>query len=96
MKNVVLAALALSMPVAANAQQQCAPREAVIEMLADQYGESRHVIGMTEDGLVMEVFGNTDSGTWTLTITRPDGLTCFVAAGQSFETISEAPQGATF
>lgn len=82
----------------ASAQQQtrnCAPREVVVERLADGYGESRQSIGLGAQGAVVEVFASNDTGTWTITVTNPNGLTCLVASGQSFETLAEAlpPKG---
>jgi len=31
-----------------------------------------------------------DTGTWTITLTTPNGLTCLVASGQSWEELAEA------
>ena len=81
----------------ATAQQNrnCAPREAVVERLASTYGESRQSIGLGERGMVIETFASSDTGTWTITVTTPNGLTCLVASGQSWEELAEAlpPQG---
>ncbi len=81
----------------ANAQQtrNCAPRDVVVERLSDGYGESRQSIGLGAQGAVVEVFASDETGTWTITVTDPNGLTCLVASGQSFETLAEAlpPKG---
>ncbi|WP_240931868.1 hypothetical protein [Parasedimentitalea denitrificans] len=81
----------------ATAQQNrnCAPREAVVDRLASTYGESRQSIGLGERGMVIETFASSDTGTWTITVTTPNGLTCLVASGQSWEELAEAlpPQG---
>lgn len=75
----------------ANAQtRNCAAHEAVVERLADRYGESRQSIGLGADNSVIEVFASMDTGTWTITMTRPGGPTCLVAAGQSFQQLNEA------
>lgn len=70
--------------------RNCAPRAIVLERLADQYGESRQGIGLAQQGSVMELFASGETGTWTITVTMPNGLTCLVASGQSFETLAEA------
>lgn len=70
--------------------RNCAPRDAVLERLADGYGESRQSIGMGANGAVVEVFANLESGSWTITVTNPHGIACLVASGQSFENLSEA------
>ena len=76
--------------VAAEGNRNCAPREMVLERLADKYGETRQSIGLGANNAVVEVFASTDTGTWTITVTTANGLTCLVASGQSFETIAEA------
>jgi len=74
------------------AQQQnrnCADRARVIERLATAYGESRQSIGLGANNAVIEVFASTETGTWTITVTSPAGMTCLVASGQAFEALSE-------
>lgn len=68
----------------------CAPRADVIARLNETYGESRRGIGMARQGAVMEVFASDDTGTWTITVTLPNGLTCLMAAGDAYETLTEA------
>ncbi len=70
-------------------QRNCADRARVIERLATAYGESRQSIGLGANNSVIEVFASTDTGTWTITVTTPEGLTCLVASGQAFETLTE-------
>jgi hypothetical protein len=74
----------------AQAQQNCAPRDIVVERLATGYGETRQSIGLAANNAVLEVFASTETGTWTVTVTSPGGSTCLVASGYSFETLSEA------
>ncbi len=76
--------------VTAQGNRNCAPREMVLEQLADKYGETRQSIGLGANNAVIEVFASTESGSWTITATTPNGLTCLVAAGQSFEAVVEA------
>ncbi|WP_170406751.1 hypothetical protein [Ruegeria arenilitoris] len=68
----------------------CAPRPDVLQRLAETYGETRRGIGMARQGTVMEIFASDDTGTWTITATLPNGLTCLVAAGEAYETLAEA------
>ena len=77
------------------AQQNCAPREIVIQHLSENFGETRQSIGMAERGRVVEVFASDETGTWTITMTLPNGMSCLVAAGESFEHLVEdlAPAG---
>ena len=76
-------------PAAGRAAPQCAPHDTVAANLATQFGEARRSMGLAQDNTVMELYA-ADSGTWTLTMTLPNGMTCLVAAGNSFETI-DAP-----
>lgn len=79
-------------PVQAEAQsgRNCGLRDLVVERLAIKYGESRQSIGLGANNQVVEVFASLETGTWTITVTTPSGMTCLVASGQSFETLSEA------
>ncbi|AZQ68955.1 hypothetical protein EF888_18570 [Silicimonas algicola] len=83
-------ALAALLPSAALAQSQnCASRDAVLERLSSRYGESRQSIGMATQGRVMEVYASLETGTWTITVTLPNGITCLVASGQAYEPLDE-------
>lgn len=68
----------------------CAPRQMVLDQLAQKYGEARRGIGLVQQGSVMEVFASDETGTWTITVTLPNGMTCMVASGQSYEALAEA------
>jgi len=82
--------LALSASAAsAQASNNCAPRPVVLERLADGYGETRQSIGIGGNNMVIEVFASDETGTWTITVTRPNGMTCLVASGQAFERLAE-------
>jgi hypothetical protein len=69
----------------------CAPRDHVVERLAGTYGETRRSMGLGANNAVVEVFASDSSGSWTITVTMPNGLTCLVASGQAFETMADAP-----
>lgn len=94
MKKLLATALAATLLVTSTASAQgarnCAPRDDVIERLAEGYGETRHVIGLAANNSVMEVYGNNETGTWTVTVTVASGMTCLVASGQSFEMVADA------
>jgi len=71
--------------------RNCAPRDRVLERLTDTYGETRQSIGLTPNNGVVEVFASNNTGTWTITVTLPSGITCLVVSGQSFEVLTETP-----
>ncbi len=90
-----LFACSLAFPAHAQPAQNCAPRDKVVERLATKYGESRQSMGLGNNNSMMEVFASLESGSWTITVTMANGVTCLVASGQSFEALAEAlpPQG---
>lgn len=92
--GALAAAAALNMMTAgmAIAQQtrNCGPRELVLSRLAEGYGETRQSMGLGANNAVIEVFASDESGTWTITVTSPNGVTCLVASGQAFEELVEA------
>ncbi|MAC76745.1 MAG: hypothetical protein CML66_01605 [Rhodobacteraceae bacterium] len=67
----------------------CAPRPVVLERLSEKFGESRQSIGLGSNNRVVELFASDNTGSWTITVTMPDGTTCLVAAGDAFERVSE-------
>ncbi len=68
----------------------CAPHAIVVERLADRYGESRQTIALGANNALVETFASLETGSWTITVTSPGGLTCLVASGQAFEIVAEA------
>src|SRR6056297_2189077 len=74
----------------AQAAQNCAPRERVVDTLRDRYGETRQSIGLGAQGAVVEMFASVQSGTWTIVVTTPGGVSCLIASGQAFEALAEA------
>ena len=71
----------------------CADRETVVERLNSGYGETRQSIGLAPNNSVVEVFASLETGTWTITVTNPTGLTCLVASGNSWEDLVRTPGG---
>ena len=58
-------------------------------MLNSQYDETARAIGVISEEAVLEVFVSKDTGTWTVLVTDPKGLSCVLAAGQAWQ---ETPQ----
>jgi Tfp pilus assembly protein PilE len=91
-----LALLAVLAALPAHAQQaQCGPRADVAAHLTGKFGETRRGMGIAANNTVMEVWASEATGTWTITVTMPDGATCLVASGQGFEALAESlpPKG---
>jgi hypothetical protein len=63
----------------------CAARGEVVAKLAQRFGETLRSAGLQRaDGLV-EVYASEETGTWTILVTRPDGMSCLLAAGELWE-----------
>lgn len=83
--------LAAAWSVAAQAQQACAPRADIVAELQAKYGETRRGAGLQNRGSVTEVFASAETGTWTIIVTRPDGVACMMAAGEAWLDERPAP-----
>ncbi|WP_281984558.1 hypothetical protein [Thalassorhabdomicrobium marinisediminis] len=88
-KTLTLATITALAAQTASAQGNCADHDRVVERLAAGYGETRQSIGLGADNTVVEVFASLDTGTWTITVTRPGGPTCLVASGGAFQVLAE-------
>lgn len=79
--------LGTAAPAAAQMSRNCADRERVVTRLAEAFGETRQSIGLGTNNQVMEVYASLETGTWTITVTMPNGMTCLIAAGQAYEPL---------
>lgn len=84
---ILLTALAASPAMA----QECIGTADAYASLINNYGEERLAMAMRPDGSVIELWGSRDTGTWSMFITLPNGLSCSVGSGQGFETFAAKP-----
>jgi hypothetical protein len=83
---VILGAVAMSHPAAAEqAPSACGPHPDVVKALGDRFHETQSATALTSAGTLLEVLTATDGSTWTIIVSRPDGLSCVVAAGQNWQ-----------
>ncbi len=67
----------------------CGPRAEVVHKLDAEHQEAPVAIGLLDRGDgVLEVFASDDGG-FTVVVTRPDGLSCLLAAGGNWESVPE-------
>ncbi len=66
-------------------RQACANRTQVVQRLEQRFGETLKSIGLHRDDAVVEVYSSEATGTWTILLTRTDGISCLLAAGQRWE-----------
>ncbi|MEM8555900.1 MAG: hypothetical protein AAGF71_13875 [Pseudomonadota bacterium] len=69
--------------------RNCAERDMILQRLNSNYGETRQSVGLGANNSLVEIFASDKTGTWTITVTMPDGRTCLIASGQAFENLVE-------
>lgn len=70
-------------------ESNCDSRETVLAFLSDRYAEAPVAMGVARNGGLVEVLtSGADGATFTIIVTTPDGRTCMVAAGDSWESLS--------
>jgi hypothetical protein len=62
----------------------CAERSMATSQLHELYGERRMGYGLAANGSVIELFAS-PNGSFTLFATFPEGVSCLIATGQSWE-----------
>jgi len=83
---LLLGAVAISSPAAAEQPAAtCGPHTEVIKALGDKFHETQSATALTSAGTLLEVLTASDGATWTIIVSRPDGLSCVVAAGQNWQ-----------
>lgn len=75
----------------ATAQQSCADRASVIKHLAGKYSETPIAAGLSHSGGVIEVLASRNGASWTIIITLPSGVSCPVAAGETWQILAPKP-----
>ena len=81
MRIMMMAVASLVFLPGAGLAMQCGTRDAVVDALANGYGEQFAGAGLQSETRMMEVWTSAESGTWTILMTRADGTTCIVASG---------------
>jgi len=75
-------------PRPALAQQvPCGERDKILSKLGKDYAEQPVSLGLSSNGTLVEVLAS-KSGSWTMIYTMPNGGTCVIATGQSWEDIA--------
>ncbi len=77
----------------AQAQAICGERRAVVATLEKTYSETPVSMGLASNGAIIEILAS-PLGTFTIILTRPNGLTCVMAAGESWEDLPKRLAGA--
>ena len=91
---LVFGAAAMAPPVSAQSTA-CMPRDVLVQNLEGNYGERLTGGGLKNAMQVVEVWSSDESGSFTVFITRADGLSCIIAAGDNWNNAlrQKAPEG---
>ena len=63
----------------------CGKRADILTGFASTYHEVRSAIGIADGGALIEVLVS-PSGTWTMVVTKPGGVTCVIGTGRDWFT----------
>ena len=86
--SAALAAMAFLLPAALQAQERkCGPMAAVAGALSKKYGEAPVAMGLDKNGFLLELWGNRDSRSWTITVTSSKNRMCLIAMGGDLEIL---------
>jgi hypothetical protein len=80
----VLAGVGVSASPAGAQPVLCGKHSAFVEALKTKFNESRQAIAISGTDSVFELYLS-EAGTWTMLVTSPNGLTCIMAAGHSWD-----------
>jgi hypothetical protein len=72
-------------------QIACGKRADIEKMLKEQYGERAMAHGLAHSGAVAEIF-TSPKGTWTIIATSPNGMSCMIGSGESWQTTLAADE----
>lgn len=85
-----LAVIATTDPAAAQNRMNCGVRDSLVARLAEKYGEQQTGAGLGGANAMLEVWTSPETGTWTILLTRPNGVSCIVAAGRHWREVEPA------
>ncbi len=91
MRSILIAGLLfagwIAFPPAVQAQAVCGPRAEVVERLKNGFSEAPVSSGLSSNGSMVEVFATPSGSSWTIVMTRPNGRSCLVAAGEGWRGV---------
>ncbi len=88
-RKILLASVVTSFLASpAVAQMVCSERAKFLKHLGDGYSEAPIAMGLASNGTVLEVLAS-NKGSWTIILTKPDGMSCVVASGEAWEQVEQ-------
>jgi len=89
---IILGMVVLFWIAPAHAMGMCGKRADFIKALNDKYQETGKALAIAGQVNLVEVFAS-KAGTWTILVTTPEGKTCIIAAGNSWEDLPPTKEG---
>ena len=86
---LLLSGSSIAFPALAEQAGPCVEHADFLDHLSSAYKEAPVAMGVTSNGHMLEVVAS-ESGTWTIIVTAPSGITCGLVAGESWETMKIA------
>jgi hypothetical protein len=71
-------------------ESNCGQRATVLDYLSAKFSEKPVAMGVAANGGLIEVLTSNEGTTFTIIVTMPEGETCMVAAGESWESVPAA------
>lgn len=73
-------------PAVAWSDLPCGTRDTILATLSAQYGERPIARGLAANGAMIEVVA-ADTGSFTLLLTQPNGISCLLATGELWRLV---------
>ena len=71
----------------AGARMPCHNANEIAKQLSTKYDEAPVAFGLQSNGNLLQVYASEEKNTWTVVSTTPNGLSCIVAAGKTWESL---------
>lgn len=90
---VLILGMMLGFGTSARAQTVCMAHTDLANHLDSRFSEAPIAIGLANDNRLVEVFSSGDGSTWTMVLTKPDGMSCVMATGEDWEILNRVVPG---
>ncbi len=93
-RSLTVAALTLGLLLgatsAARAQPVCMPHDDLARQLHERFAEAPVANAVANNGALVELYATRDRSGWTLTMSRPGGMSCVLVAGEEWNHFPES------
>jgi hypothetical protein len=87
MRYILALLIFLGAPALATAQSVCATHQTVTDKLKQTFDERPVNEGLSSNGGMLEIFVSPNGETWTIVLSRADGVSCLMATGEHWESV---------